>query len=362
MKLKHDAKALWQITKEAAGAWSDDNAPSMGAALAYYTVFSIAPLLVIAIAVAGLVFGQEAARGQIFAQLSNLIGDEGGRVIEGLVKSASSPGKSIFGTVLGVLTLLIGATTVFSELQADINRIWEVPPAKHESGLWNLLRRRILTFGMVLGIGFLLLVSLILSAAISAFGTLFAATGWEILLQAINFVIGLAVATGLFAMIYKVLPSVKIGWHDVWIGAAVTALLFSIGKIAIGLYLGKTGVVSGFGAAGSLVVLLIWMYYSAQIFLLGAEFTWVYAHRYGSRAAGPQAQAHSADTAPQEPAPVPFRSKPAPAFHATRPASAWVTLARRRPALAVSLAAALGIAIGDLVDRLPFRLGRRSRL
>jgi membrane protein len=259
----------------------------MGAALAYYTLFSMAPLLIIVIAVAGLVFGQEAARGEIVAQIQGLIGQEGAIVVQGLLKSANSPTKSIFATLVSLITLAIGATTVFAELQSDLDRIWRIPPPAKENGLWALLRTRLLSFGLVLGLVFLLLVSLVVSAVIAAFGKwshgIF--RGWESLLQVINFGISFAITTVLFAMIYKLMPRARIAWRDVWVGSAVTALLFEFGKLLIGLYLGTTGVASSFGAAGSLVVLLIWVYFSAQIFLLGAEFTWVYSHEYGSKAA-----------------------------------------------------------------------------
>jgi membrane protein len=280
-----DPKDLWQLVRDSVSAWIDDFAPSMGAAISYYTVFSIAPLLLIVIAVAGLVLGREAASGQIFAQLQGLLGDEGATAIQGMVESASLSGKSLFATAIGVVTLIIGATTVFTELQSALDRIWESPAAEKKEGIWSLLRSRVLSFGMILAIGFLLLISLVLSAALSALGSWWAPMfgGWEILLQVVNLVVSLVVVTLLFAMIYKFLPRAKIGWHDVWIGAAATALLFTLGKFLIGLYIGKSSVASGFGAAGSLVIVLVWVYYSAQIFLLGAEFTWVYAFRHGSR-------------------------------------------------------------------------------
>jgi membrane protein len=235
--------------------------------------------------VAGLVLGREAASGQIFAQLQGLLGDDGATAIQGMVESASLSGKSFLATAIGVVTLVIGATTVFTELQSALDRIWESPAAEKKEGVWNLLRSRVLSFGMILAIGFLLLISLVVSAGLSALGSWWAPMfgGWEILLQVVNFVVSLVVVTLLFAMIYKFLPRAKIGWHDVWIGAAATALLFTLGKFLIGLYIGKSSVASGFGAAGSLVVVLVWVYYSAQIFLLGAEFTWVYAFRHGSR-------------------------------------------------------------------------------
>lgn len=275
---------VWNLLRKSVEAWIEDYAPSMGAALAYYTIFSIAPLLIIVLAVAGAVFGDEAVRGELAAQLGNLLGDEGAKAVQGLVASASVPKQGIVATTISVVLLAIGATTVFGELQSALDRIWSAP-ARPESGLWSLLRTRLLSFGMVLCLGFLLLVSLVASAALAAFGHWWGSAfeGWGVLLQVLNLVVSFLMVTVLFAMIYKIMPRVKIAWRDVWIGAFVTSLLFQIGKFAIGMYLGTSGVTSGFGAAGSLVVLLVWVYYSAQIFLLGAEFTWVYAHEYGSK-------------------------------------------------------------------------------
>jgi membrane protein len=283
MHLKH----IWDLIRKSLWAWVDDYAPSMGAALAYYTLFSIAPLLMIAIAVAGLAFGQEAARGEIVAQIQGVIGQEGAIAVQGLLKSANQPARGIFLTMVSIITLVIGATTVFAELQSDLDRIWRVPAPAKENSVWILLRTRLLSFGLVLGLGFLLLVSLIISAALAAFGKWWDGVfeGWEALLQALNFSISFAITTLLFALIYKLMPRARIAWQDVWVGAGVTALLFEIGKFLIGLYLGKASVASGFGAAGSLVVLLVWVYFAAQIFLLGAEFTWVYSHEHGSKAA-----------------------------------------------------------------------------
>ncbi len=276
---------IWSLVKEAASAWIDDYAPSMGAAIAYYTMFSIAPLLLIAIALAGLAFGHEAANGEVVAQLGGMMGQDGAKAVEIMIQAASEPGKGTLATVVGMVLLIVGATTVFAELQDALDRIWRAPARLSGSGIWGLLRARLLSFGMILGIGFLLIVSLLMSAALSALGgwmePIFG--GWEALAQAVNFVISFAMVSVLFAMIYKIMPRVKIAWRDVWTGAIVTAFLFTIGKFAIGLYIGKSGVASAFGAAGSLAVLLIWVYYSAQIFLLGAEFTWVYAHRFGSK-------------------------------------------------------------------------------
>ncbi len=282
-------RQLRELIRKSVIAWVDDYAPSMGAALAYYTLFSIAPLLIIAIAVAGLVFGEEAARGEIVAQIQDLIGREGAIAIQSLLKSANEPAKSIIATVVSIITLAVGATTVFGELQSDLDRIWRVPAPAKVSGIWSMLRSRLLSFGLVLGLGFLLLVSLVVSAAIAAFGKWSYGffEGREAYLHALNFGVSFAITTVLFAMIYKYMPRARIAWRDVWVGAAVTSLLFEIGKFLIGLYLGTTSVASGFGAAGSLVVLLLWVYFSAQIFLLGAEFTWVYSHEYGSKAAQP---------------------------------------------------------------------------
>jgi membrane protein len=280
MNVRH----IGQLVGRTVSAWLDDYAPSMGAALAYYTVFSIAPLLIIVIAVAGMVFDREAVQGEIAAQLAGLIGREGAIAVQGLVKSASEPAQGTIAALTSIVLLVIGATTVFAELQSALDRIWRVPAAE-VSGIWNLLRARLLSFGMILGLGFMLLVSLVVSAAIAAFGARWGSMlgGEEALLQILNVVVSLGLSTGLFAMIYKVMPRAKIAWRDVWIGAGVTAVLFEIGKFLVGLYLGKSGVASGFGAAGSLVVLLVWVYYSAQIFLLGAEFTHVYAQEHGSR-------------------------------------------------------------------------------
>ncbi|MEO7057480.1 MAG: YihY/virulence factor BrkB family protein [Caldimonas sp.] len=278
-------KDWWSLTKSAATSWIDDYAPSMGAALSYYTVFSLAPLLLIVVSVAGLVFGEEAVRGQLFSQLQGLMGQEAATAVQGLLASVSKPSKGIAGTVIGVAVLLFGATTVFGELQDALDRIWRAPARNKVGGIWGLLRTRLLSFGMILGLAFLLMVSLVFGAVLSALGSWWGPMfgGWEVLAQVVNVVVGFALTTGVFAMIYKLMPRVTVRWHDVWLGALVTSALFTIGKFLIGLYIGKTGVASGFGAAGSLVVVFVWVYYSAQIFLVGAEFTWVYARTFGSR-------------------------------------------------------------------------------
>lgn len=276
---------VWELTQSSVSAWADDFAPSMGAAISYYTLFSIAPMLMISIAVAGFFFGAEAARGEIFGQLHDLLGAEGAAAIQGLLKSANDPADGVIATLIGLIVLVVGSTTVFAELQSDLDRIWRSPAVKNGNGLWFLIRTRMLSFGMVLGMGFVILVSLVMSAVLAALGKWWGGYfgGWETLLQIFNFVVSFALITGSFAAIYKFMPRIKIAWSDVWIGAFVTALLFSIGKFLIGLYIGKTGVASTFGAAGSFVVVMVWVYFSAQIFLLGAEFTWVYAHRFGSK-------------------------------------------------------------------------------
>ena len=295
-------RALWRLVREAVSAWSDDYAPSMGAALAYYTLFSVAPLLLIVISVAGLVFGEDAARGEIMEQLQGLIGSDSAKAVESLLQSVNKPAKGVVGTVVGLLVLVIGATTVFGELQDAMDRIWRTKPPP-SGGIVNLLRTRLLSLGLVLGIGFLLMVSLVVSAALAALGRWWSpwlGEGLLLLADTLNFIVSLALMTVIFAQIYKWLPRVRLAWRDVWIGAAITSLLFTVGKTLIGYYIGRSGIASTFGAAASLVVLLVWVYYSAQIFLLGAEFTRAYAVRYGS-------QRGRMEPAPNRQADVPVR-------------------------------------------------------
>jgi membrane protein len=270
---------LLHLFVEAGKAWVDDYAPSMGAAISYYTVFSLAPLLVIVIAIAGALFGQEAVQGLIVQELGGLIGTDGAELVQSLVASASDTERGLAAGGISAVLLLVGATTVFAELQSALDRIWHVPEAKKPSGVWAILRARLLSFGLILGVAFLLMVSLAVSAALSALGSWVGGLmpGWETVLHLIDLAVSLTVFTLLFAMIYKLLPSTPIAWRDVGVGAFVTALLFAVGKLLIGLYLGKSGVTESFAAAGSLVVLLAWVYYAAQVFLLGAEFTRVYA-------------------------------------------------------------------------------------
>ena len=279
-------RRLFDLCRRAVLSWVDDFAPSMGAAISYYTVFSLAPLLVIVIAVAGAVFGREAVQGEIVGQLQGLIGREGAIAVQGLIKSASEPAKGLVAGAISMVVLMVGATTVFAELQSALDRIWHVPEKEKPSGLWAVLRARVLSFGLILGLAFFLMVSLSVSAGIYAFGSFASGLlpGWEVLLQGINMLLSVGITTVLFAMIFKFMPSVEIEWGDVWVGSVVTAVLFEFGKFAIGLYLGKSGVNESFAAAGSLVVLLAWVYYAAQIFLLGAEFTKVYSEDNGSHA------------------------------------------------------------------------------
>src|SRR5437762_6232134 len=269
-----------QLAQRAVRAWTDDYAPSMGAALSYYALISIAPLLLIVIGVAGYFFGEEAARGEIYGQLATLIGPDGAHAVQGLVAAARKPQSGVLAMLIGTALLVVGASTVFGELQNALDRIWRAPTLQKTKGWWTLLRTRVLSFGMILGIAFLLMVSLVLSAAIAALGR-----WWG--LHLIDIAVSFALTALLFAMIYKIMPRVRIGWRDVWVGAAVTAALFALGKWLIGLYIGKSSVTSAFGAAGSLVVLMLWVYYSAQIFMLGAEFTRFYAEEHGSRAPAP---------------------------------------------------------------------------
>lgn len=275
----------WQLCRAAAIAWVDDYAPSMGAALSYYTLFSLAPLLVIVIATAGLIFGQDAAQGAIVAQLGGIMGTEGASAVQDLLKAAREPSTGIVASIVGGLLLLLGSTAIFAELQSALDRIWRVPAKEKQSGVWSFLRSRVLSFGLVLGLGFLLMVSLVVSAALAASGEWLGVSSTEgnVFATVLNFAVSFGIFTVLFAMIYKIMPSAKISWHDVWMGSAVTALLFNLGKTLIGLYLAKTSVASGFGAAGSFVVLIAWFYYSAQIFLFGAEYTWVYSTRNGAK-------------------------------------------------------------------------------
>jgi membrane protein len=276
------------LFKETYTEWARHEAPRLGAAIAYYTVLAIAPLLIVVISVAGLVFGREAAQGQILLQVRDLVGTTGAEAIETTVVNFSQPAESIIATLIGLATLFIATSGVFVELRASLNRIWDIPP-KPEEGFLTTIRERFLSFGMVVAIGFILLVSLVVSAGIAAARTFMEGylpmPGW--LMQGLNFTISLAVFTGVFALIYRMLPDEPISWRETLIGAAFTALLFATGKFLIGIYLGQASTTSAYGAAGSIIVVLIWVYYSAQIFFFGAEFTRVYALHTGKVQANP---------------------------------------------------------------------------
>jgi len=281
-------KDLWELLQETWNAWSTHRAPRSGAALAYYTIFSLAPLLVIVIAVAALVFGQEAAQGKMVTEIQGVVGVESARAIQAMLEKARAPATGLFATVLGLMTLLLGATGVVSEFKDTLNTIWHVQPAP-DSGLLSTLKARLMSLAFVLGIGFLLLVSLIVSTVLSALSGFFShlfPSPWLIhVWQMVNLVISLGVITVLFAMLYRFLPDTEVPWRDVWIGAGITALLFATSQFFIGLYLGKSSIGSAYGPAGSLVLLLAWVYYASLVFLFGAEFAAVYAHSYGSHAA-----------------------------------------------------------------------------
>jgi membrane protein len=277
-------KTVISLLKQTFAQWQKDKAPTLAAALAYYTVFSLAPLLIIVIALVGLVFGEDAARGQIVGQLQSLIGKDGAQTVQELILKASEPKSGMIATLVGFATLLWGASNVFTNLKDALNTIWNVSP-RPGRGIWGFLQDRVLSFAMILGIGFLLLVSLVISAVLAAIsswlnGLLQLPVGlWQI----VDFALSFGVVTMLFALIYKLLPDVDLAWNDVWIGAAITSLLFTIGKSLIGAYLGSSGIASTYGAAGSFVIILLWINYSAQILFLGAEFTQVWANRYGSK-------------------------------------------------------------------------------
>jgi membrane protein len=277
-------RQIGSVAYQAIAGWVEHNDSNMGAALAFYTMFAIAPILVIAVAVAGYVFGPQVAETQVLQQLSALIGDTGAKAIRDLLLSAHYSDQKGFAAAVGIITLLVGATSVFGELQYTLDRIWNTPPAKAVVW-WQIVRKRVLSIGLVLGVGFLLMVSLLASAALTAVENFFDTfmTQWAVVLPLVDLTLSFAMTTLLFAMIYKYIPRERLAWSDVWTGAAVTALLFTIGKFLIGLYLGKSSFNSAYGATGSLVILLLWIYYSAQIFLLGAEFTRVVTYEYGSR-------------------------------------------------------------------------------
>ena len=287
--VKHSARIpryflnLWLLVRDSVSGWLEHDASRTGAALAFYTVFSLAPILLLSIAIAGFFFGASAARGQIFEQIRDLIGASGAKAVESVIHNASQSGSGTLSTLFSVLTVFIGATTALVELKAGLDKIWNIPP-QQRTGFSYLVRTRLLSVGVILALAFLLLVSLVISAGLGALEKLSRGDQvFNLVFDWLNLLFSFALVAALFGTIYKVLPSVYIAWRDVTVGAVVTAALFTIGKYAIGAYLGNSGLASTYGAAGSVILLLVWVYYSAQIFLLGAEFTRSYAHQFGSR-------------------------------------------------------------------------------
>jgi membrane protein len=299
---------VWAVAKQTGKEFVADKAMRLGAALAFYTALSIAPLLLVVIGIAGLVYGEQAARGEIANQLNDLIGGEGAQAVQTMLAKSSSPGGGIMATVVGIVTLLFGATGVFASLQDALDTVWNVKPDQTTSGIWATVKDRLLSFAMVGGMAFLLLVSLVFSAILSALGGVF--EQWvpysSVWMEVGNMLLGFLLTAAMFAMIFKVLPHARPAWSDVWVGALLTAALFTLGKYLIGLYLGQASVGSTYGAAGSFVVLLVWIYYSSLILLFGAEFTQVYAQTYGSglTPAGRRKLAGQPDPSPG-PSPVP---------------------------------------------------------
>ena len=277
--LRRITPTLVCLAKETWRAWNDHNAARLGAALAFYAILSIGPLLLIVVSVAGLAFGNSHARDDLLQQMQHLVGNDGARAIGDMLANASGPKKSLMASIVGLITLLISASGFFGQLQAAMNVVWNVP--KEQSSLTAFINKRLLSFGMILGICLLLLFSLVVSAGISAMTSMFGNLP-ALALDTGNTLISFLVTTLLFGIIFNVLPDIDIRWRDVWVGAAFTALLFSLGKYLIGLYLGRSALSSTYGAAGSLIVLLVWIYYSSQVFLMGAEFTQVWARRMGA--------------------------------------------------------------------------------
>lgn len=275
----------WEVVKETFSKWIDDKAPRLAAALSYYTIFAMAPTLVIVIGVASMVFGQDAAQGKIVTEIEGLVGREGAEAVQTILKNSAQDDAGPLATVLGFLLLIVGATSVFIELQDSLNTIWGVAP-KPGRGIMGMIKDRVLSFAMVVGTGFVLMVSLLVSAALTALETWMVGAMPDIsvvVVQIVQTIVSLAIFTLLIGAIYRVLPDAKIAWRDVGTGAFITAALFTLGKYLIGLYLGQGSVSSTYGAAGSLAVLFVWVYYSGLIFFLGAEFTQVYANRWGGR-------------------------------------------------------------------------------
>jgi membrane protein len=283
-KLRNTRKTMVQVFRNAWDAWNRHNAPRLGAALAYYAVLSLAPGVIVGVAICGLAFGPRAVRGEVYWEVTHVAGAQIAVVVETLLKSAYEPKAGFLATVLGFIMMLLGASGVFVELRDTLNYIWDAPE-KIEQNVWTVVKDRFLSFAMVIGAGLLLTASLVFTAIVQAAGA-FSGRYFKFptsVVEVANFLVTLTVTSLLFALIYRVIPEVRVDWRDVATGAILTALLFSVGKLVIGLYLGKAGIASAYGAAGSLVVLLVWVYYSAQIFLFGAEFTYAYARWRRSR-------------------------------------------------------------------------------
>jgi len=273
----------WTVVRESALKWWADDALRLGASLSFYTAFALSPMLIIVIAVAGVVFGEQQVQHALMEQISSLVGPASAEAVQSMLASARPPGHGLLATVISIVTVLVLATGVFVEMQDGLNTIWK-SPAQKGSGLWRLLRDRVLSFLMIVGMGFLLLVSLVVDALLGAIGAYLASLlpASEAIMHLLNLIISVVVVTILFGMIFRLLPNAEIAWDDVWIGAAVTTGLFTIGKFLIGVYLSKAGVTSAYGAASSLMVILLWVYYSSLIFYFGGEFTYIYARKYGS--------------------------------------------------------------------------------
>lgn len=342
----------FKLLKGTASNWMEDNALRLCAALAYYSIFSIAPLLVISISVAGLVLGEDAVRGQLDDQLKGYIGEQASQAVQSLVKSASKKSDGWIGATIGFITLMIGASGVFGQLKDALNTIWKVK-AGSGGGVWNFVRVRLLDFGMVLVIGFLLLTSLLMTTALAALDG-YIQKGLNVppfFGAALAFIVSFAVVTTLFAFIFKVLPDAQVEWRHVWIGAVVTALLFEVGKLGLGYYLGRESTASGFGAAGSVVLLLLWVYYASAILLFGAEFTQVYARESG-HAIQPSPGAISLtaeERAEEEPTPASAAAKAVP--EETRIIAIAVPPAGPNPTRALLAVLAGSFAVGLLARR-----------
>ena len=301
--VRHKFQETLKLFKKALQSWSDDNVSIHGAALAYYTIFSVAPLLIIAIGLAGLFFGAQASKGEIFSAIQGLVGPMGAKSIENLVSSAAQkPHVGKLAAAVGFVTLGVGATGVFQQLQQSLNIIWRVS-TKPGKGIWVFIRRRLLTFSMVVVIGFILLVTLLVSAAIAALGQFLGGRlpGGEVFWHLAHSLISFGVSVVLFAAILKILPDVKLAWRDVWLASGVTAFFFTVGRLLIGLYLGHSGVASTYGAAGSLIVVLLWVFYASQILFFGAELTRSYTLYYGKKVSAKAGSELITETEPKKP-------------------------------------------------------------